>query len=125
NLSTVPPNSTLEALGGTQAIKRSRTVVIDVGDGSFELSVPSLAGAITIKARVASATALTTREKHERDLARLLALVDDPGALHRQLTVKERGYLRAHVGMLRLDHPAWRGITGAEDAVLALEITTA
>ena len=25
----------------------------------------------------------------------------------------------------RLDHPAWRGITGAEDAVLALEITTA
>ncbi len=119
----MPPNSTIEVLGGTQAIRRSRIVLLDAGDGPFELSVPSLAGAITIKARVASATAQTTREKHERDLARLLALVDDPRALRKELTIRERSYLRAHVGMLRPDHRAWRGISRAEDAVLALEIT--
>jgi len=99
-------------------------VVVDAGDGPFELSVPSLAGAIIIKARVASATAQTTREKHERDLARLLALVADPGALRTELAMKERSYLRAHNGMLSLDHPAWRGIAAAEDATLALAITT-
>ena len=56
NLKTVPPDLTLEALGSRQAIDRSRTVVIDAGDGRFSLPVPSLVGAIVIKARVVGNT---------------------------------------------------------------------
>ena len=121
NLATVPPDATLETIGGTQAISRRRSVLVDTGDGPFELPIPSLVGAIIIKARAATA-ARTTREKHERDLARLIALVAEPAALRVELTGKERAYLRAHPDMLSLQHPAWRGIPAAEDAVLALEI---
>lgn len=121
NLTTVPPDATLETIGGTQAISRRRSVLVDTGDGPFQLSIPSLAGAIIIKARAATAAQMT-REKHERDLARLIALVAEPAALRDELTGKERAYLRAHPDLLSLQHPAWRGIPAAEDAVLALEI---
>lgn len=120
-LTTEPPGTTLETIGGTQAISRRRSVLVDAGAGPFEISIPSLAGAIIIKARAATA-AQVTREKHERDLARLVALVAEPAALRDELTRKERTYLRAHADMLSLQHPAWRGIPGSEDAVLALEI---
>ena len=123
NLTTVPPGSAVETIGGTQAISRRRRVLIDAGNGPFELPIPSLAGAIIIKARAASAARMT-RAKHERDLARLLALVSEPAALRDELTREERAYLRAHVDMLSLEHPAWRGIPVAEDAVLALSILT-
>ena len=49
-LTTVPPDSTMEALGSRQALTRGRTVTVDAGDGPFELPVPSLVGAIVIKA---------------------------------------------------------------------------
>ena len=121
DLTTMPPDATLETIGGSQAISRRRSVLVDTGDGPFELPIPSLVGAIIIKARAATA-ARTTREKHERDLARLLAIVAEPAALRVELTGKERAYLRAHADMLSLEHPAWRGIPAAEDAALALEI---
>lgn len=123
DLRTAPPDATLETLGGRQALNRRRVVLVDAGDGVFELPIPFLAGAIIIKARAASAARMT-RDKHERDLARLLAIVREPGALRDELTRKERGYLGVHAGLLQLDHPAWQGIPGAEDGVLALDIIT-
>ena len=96
-------------------------MLIDAGNGPFELPIPSLAGAIIIKARAASAARMT-RARHERDLARLFALVAEPAALRDELTRNERAYLRAHADMLSLEHPAWRGIPVAEDAVLVLGI---
>jgi hypothetical protein len=57
-------------------------VTVDAGGGSFDIPIPSLIGAIVIKARVVgNVQKRKTREKHERDLARLLALVEDPIAM--------------------------------------------
>jgi hypothetical protein len=120
DLRTVPPDTTLEALGGRQALDRRRVVLIDPGDGPFAVPVPSLVGAIVIKARV---TAVSRQaEKHRRDLARLLALVRDVPACRAELSRSEREYLRAHRELRDPRHPAWRGIAGAEDGAAALSI---
>jgi predicted nucleotidyltransferase len=121
DLTTVPPDMTLETIGGTQALRRSRTVRVDAGEGPFSLPLPSLVGALVIKAR-AAANARTTREKHERDLARLLALVVEPRTVRAELSAKERGYLRAHFALTNVAHRAWRNIASAEDGTLALSI---
>jgi hypothetical protein len=120
DLRTVPPETTLEALGGRQALNRRRTVLVDAGDGAFTVPIPTLAGAIVIKARVTAAA--QQPEKHRRDLARLLALVDDPVAIRRELNPSERSYLRSRTELLNRPHPAWRGIHRAADAIAALEI---
>ena len=122
-LTTVPPDSTMEAIGRRQALTRGRTVTVDAGDGPFELPVPSLVGAIVIKARVVgSVQNRNTRRKHERDLARLLAVVDDPVALLAELTGRERGYLRQRAEMVDAAHLAWRRVPGAENGIIALSI---
>ncbi len=54
DLRTVPPDTTLETLGGRQALNRRRTLIADAGHGPFELPIPSLASAIITKARAAS-----------------------------------------------------------------------
>lgn len=118
---TVPPATTLEALGGRQALNRRRIVSVDPGDGAFEVPIPSLVGAIVIKAQV-TASSRSNPEKHRRDLARLLALVRDVPACRAELSRGERAHLRARSELLDLEHPAWRGISGARDGVAALEI---
>jgi hypothetical protein len=120
DLRTVPPDITLEALGGRQALDRRRLVRIDPGDDPFDVPVPSLVGAIVIKARV---TAVSPQaEKHRRDLARLLALVKDAPACRAEVSRNERGYLRARGELLDPKHPAWRGVVGSEDGAAALSI---
>jgi hypothetical protein len=94
-------------------------VELDSGDGPFRIRIPTLAGAIVIKSRVA-AVAQDGRDKHERDLARLLALVPDVVSLRAELTVRERGYLRTHRALLDVGHAAWRRVARAQDGVSAL-----
>lgn len=106
-------------MGGSQALARARVVEIDTGDGPFQVPIPTLAGAIVIKGRVA-AVAQQGREKHKRDLARLLTLVPDVVVLRAELTAKERGYLRTHRALLDVGHPAWRRVAGADDGAAAL-----
>ena len=118
-LRTVPPDTTVQIVGGTQALARARVVEVDSGDGPFRIPIPTLAGAIVIKGRVA-AVARDGREKHERDLARLLTLVPDVDSLRAELTAAERGYLRAHRALLDVGHPAWRRVARTEDGVSAL-----
>ncbi len=123
NIRTVPPDETLAAIGGRQALNRSRAVAIDDRRGPFEIRMPSLAGAIIIKARVvANAQRPDTRAKHERDLARLLSLVTDPVGERAGLSGKERGYLRARADLLDVGNPAWRGIRNPADGALALSL---
>ncbi|MBA3234479.1 MAG: hypothetical protein H0T59_00625 [Chloroflexi bacterium] len=119
DLRTVPPDSTVEIAGGSQALARARTAELDTGDGPFEVRIPTLAGGVVIKAR-AAATAQEGRAKHERDLARLLALVPDVSELRAELTDSERGYLRKHAALVDIAHPAWQMVVGAEDGVAAL-----
>ncbi len=51
SLVTVPPERTLEIVGSRQAIARSRDLLVEAGDGPFVIPVPSLLGAVLIKAR--------------------------------------------------------------------------
>lgn len=119
DLRTVPPDTTIEVIGGSQALTRARVVEIDTGDGPFQIPLPTLAGAIIIKSRVA-AVAQQGREKHQRDLARLLALVPDVVALRSELATKELGYLRKHRALLDVGHHAWRSVARAQDGAAAL-----
>jgi hypothetical protein len=120
---TVPPASTFTALGSRQALNRSRIVRVDAGDGAFDLPIPTLAGAIVIKAQVVeNAAGRASLPKHERDLARLLALVEDPDAERAGLTRAERGYLRARSDMAEPGHRAWSGIRNPLDGIAALRI---
>jgi hypothetical protein len=115
---TAPPGETLEAVGGRQALQRRRMVAVEADGETFSAPIPSLLGALVIKARVAASSGL---EKHRRDLARLLALVGDVEPMRREMTSKERGYLRARSELRDPRHPAWSGIPNAEDAIIALE----
>lgn len=115
---TAPPGETLEAVGGRQALQRRRVVAVEAVGETFSVPIPSLLGAIVIKARVAAGSG---REKHRRDLARLLALVDDVEPMSQEMSSKERGYLRARSELRDPRHPAWSGIPNAEDAIIALE----
>lgn len=117
DLTTSPPGTTLETVGGTQALHRRREVSIDVLGDLFKLPVPTLAGALVIKARAASSSSLA---KHRRDLARLLVLVSNIDEMRAELTAKERGYLRAHQALVNPTNEAWRGIAGAGDGIIAL-----
>lgn len=115
---TAPPGKTLEAVGGRQALERRRLVTVEVGGETFSVPIPSLLGAIIIKARVAA----SSREpKHRRDLVRLLSLVDDIEGMRAEMSSKERGYLRDRSELRDARHPAWNGIVNAEDAIIALE----
>ncbi len=115
---TAPPGKTIAAIGGRQALDRRRLVVVDMAGELFSVPIPSLLGAIIIKARVCASSALP---KHRRDLARLLALVDDVGAMRQEMSPSERKYLRARSELRDDRHPAWSGIVSAENAIIALE----
>lgn len=122
---TVPPDQTIEAAGGRQAIDRRRIVTIDPGTRAFSLPLPSLAGALVAKARAATKVVDDrSRAKHERDVGRLLVLVPDPLALREELTSRELGYLRALGGMKSAGHRAWARIARADDGVAALDLLT-
>ncbi|MEX2548531.1 MAG: hypothetical protein WD830_12215 [Chloroflexota bacterium] len=123
NLHTVPPNTTLEAIGGTQALNRVRDVLVDIGDAVITVPVPSLAGAIIIKSRV-SARARRSRAKHLSDLARLMVLVRDPQSLRSELSPAERRQLAGRRELKSVGNAVWHEVDGAEDGVLAFEIVT-
>ena len=65
----MPPALTIEAIGTRRALQNARTLTVEAGEGPFAIPIPSLMGAIILKAQVAGAVA--SRPKHERDLARL------------------------------------------------------
>lgn len=118
DLVTTPPGTTFEAVGGGQALARRRLVTVEVASESFSLPIPTLLGALIIKARV---TATSSHPKPRRDLARLLALVVDIEAMRSEMRRTERTYLRARSELRGAGHAAWSGIPNAEDAIIALE----
>lgn len=115
---TAPPGKTIEAVGGRQALERRRVVAVETDGETFSVPIPTLLGAIIIKAR---ASASSKQPKHPRDLARLFALVDDVEGMRMEMSSKEQGYLRARSELRDPRHPAWSGIPNAEDAIIALE----
>lgn len=106
--------------GGSQALARSRPVPVRLDGREFELPCPSVLGAILIKARAVGVA--DDPDKHRRDLALLLAAVDDPRSLREELRATERGWLRRRRELLDPRHPVWRTTPNAEEARIALEI---
>jgi len=82
----------VEAPGGTQALKRAETVTVTVASTTFELRRPTLLGAILIKSRALMVH--DDPETQREDLLRLLAIVEDPRSLSRELRPTERKWLR-------------------------------
>lgn len=120
SLLTIPPGRTIAVAGGTQALERSRQVSVLLEGRGFELPCPSVLGAILIKARAVDVAA--DPDKHRRDLALLLAMVDDPRSVRDEMRKTERGWLRRRRELLDPRHPAWRATPNAEEAKIALEI---
>lgn len=110
---TVPPASTFQTVGGSRALRGRRRLAVSVDATSFEVPVPDLAGAIIIKARAAT-SATTSATKHERDLARLLALVDHPYEMRDTMSGKERGYVQRHRALTDPSHAAWSQVADAQ-----------
>jgi hypothetical protein len=78
--------------GGSQALSRSETVTVTVQGRSFELTRPTLLGAVLINAT--SLMVHSDPESQREDLLRLLALIDDPRQTATELRKPERKWLR-------------------------------
>jgi hypothetical protein len=90
--------------GGSQALTRSETVTLRIGDDSIELRRPTLLGAVLIKARAIVVHADPDAQRD--DLLRLLSLVEDPSATAAELKRAERRWLRRVEERLQLDKPS-------------------
>jgi hypothetical protein len=95
---------TLQIPGGTQALQRIEVVEIVVDGAASRVRRPTLLGALLLKAR---ALPVHSRPEDQReDIITLLALVEDPYAMHPSLTHAERRWLRSIESTLALDDPA-------------------
>lgn len=123
-LTTIPPAHTIPVPGGSQALGRTERVEVRLGEEDAGLLPrPNLVGALLIKSRAVDVD--DAPDNQRRDVALLLSLIEDPRAIAQQLRSGERGsLLRRADEMLDPRHPAWIGITGAEDARRALRILT-
>ncbi len=119
---TIPPARTIAVAGGTQALARSRQVHVRLEGRLIELPCPSLLGGILIKTRAVDVA--EDPDKHRRDLALLLAAVNDPRSLREELRQSERRWLARRSELLDPAHQAWRTAPRAEEARITLEILT-
>lgn len=78
---TIKPYTTIQVAGGNQALRRSERVRISVSGGDpVAIRIPSLLGAILLKARAMRAAPRKLAE-HRQDLIRLLSFVAEPREL--------------------------------------------
>ena len=94
----------MEVPGGTQALDRTEWVPVVHEGRHGRLPRPTLLAAMVGKA---AATQFPKPDRHYRDLALLLCLVEDPFELVERLTRKDRSRLRKARGLLDETHPAW------------------
>lgn len=120
SLLTIPPGRTIAVAGGSQALARSRQVRLLLEGRDVVIPCPTLLGAILVKARAVDVA--EDPDKHRRDLALLLAAVEDPRSMRDEMRKTERGWLRGRSELLDSRFPAWRTTPSAEQARIALEI---
>jgi hypothetical protein len=92
----------LEVGGGTQALARSEAVAVQLDGQQAEVRCPNLIGAILMKAR---AVVRGNRPKDRDDLVVLLACVDNPIALQKEIKPTERRWLRRVKDHVELEEP--------------------
>jgi hypothetical protein len=106
---TVGGLRTFQASGGSQALRRTEVVLVQLADlPPVAVRRPSLLGAILIKARVVAKRRKAKFHSDRQDLIRLLSYVEDPRGLAdaEQLKTSERRWLRNASAPLNFADPA-------------------
>lgn len=80
---TTGRRNTIEVPGGTQALRRVELVTVEYADREALIPIPSLLGALLLKA---DATRLHEPDRHLIDVAFLASLVIDPLGMREELT---------------------------------------
>lgn len=101
---------TVEIGGGSFALQRSEAIDVRVGERIGLVPRPDLAGAILIKAVAVRRDRKRGPERHLRDLAFLLSLVDDPIDLRDRLGRANCRRVKAVAQLENPGHEAWRVI---------------
>lgn len=114
NLRTLGQARTVRVPGGTQALQRAGAIEVRLGDRAGAIPVPSLLGAILLKAEAIAVDDVPQAQKV--DLAVLLSLVTDRDALAAQLTDGERRLLQRHPLFADPADSVYEGIRRARDA---------
>ena len=108
DLRTIGGGVTVEVGGGTFALQRSEAIAVRSGERTGRVPRPNLAGAILIKAVAVKRDRKRGPERHLRDLAFLLSLVDDPIQVRDELGARKRRQVKAVVQLEDREHEAWR-----------------
>lgn len=107
DLTTTPPGRTLEVPGGRQAVRRTESVPVRLGERVGTIRRPSLLGAIVAKAAALSIKTAPP-DRHYRDLAFLLSLPMDPMKMREQVEKSDRKRLALASALHDPEHAAWR-----------------
>lgn len=118
DLRTFAGGRTIQAPGSRQALGRAEQVTVTVAGRTGTIWRPTLLGALIGKAAALDLPSDTYR--HQRDLALLCALVDDPGTIAAAMTRKDRARLRRAAPLLEATHRAWDGLDAAADGIATL-----
>lgn len=94
NLSTSERGHTIEAPGGSQALKRTEPLHVEYGAVGYLLPAPNLTGAIVAKA-AAVAGPVDIERKHAIDLLFLLSLVPEIDTVRVELNQSDRRRVRS------------------------------
>lgn len=89
---TLDNQETVEVSGGTQALRRSETIIVELDGEQTTLRCPSLFGAIVLKSR---AIMSPLRDQDREDLVRLLLCADDFQSMRTEMTNGDRRSLVA------------------------------
>lgn len=94
---------TVQIPGGTQAIKRTETIAVEIDGMLVPVHRPTLLGAVLIKARAILVHA--DPDAQRADLVLLLSLIEDPTQAASDLKGRERTWLHNCKQQLGLDDP--------------------
>jgi hypothetical protein len=108
---------TIAVPGGSQALKRSRTMGLRVRGLAGAVPVPELLGALLIKIRAIGVDDQPETQRH--DVAFLLSLIDDPEPLISDLSGSELRWLRRHPYFADPGSDCYQEIASAVDAATA------
>jgi hypothetical protein len=111
DLTTIRPGRTIQVPGGTQALRRTECVHLQVEGRTGQIPRPNLVAAIVGKS--AALNLPGDPQRHQHDLAFLLALLPDPLTARAALSPNERRRLRA-CPLADRTHRAWALVPDAD-----------
>jgi hypothetical protein len=108
DLTTIGGGATVQVGGGTFALRRSETIAVRAGRRRGRVPRPDLVGAVLIKAVAVKRDRKRGSERHLRDLAFLLSLVENPITMRDELGSGNRRRVKAVTQLEDREHEAWR-----------------